>query len=73
MLTSGNANRGKEMEDDKIALPMEVMKQDWLDVDFCDDCGASIKEGETIHLDIEREHAGIIPAYCTKCVPKENE
>lgn len=57
--------------EDKEIQPMEVMTQNYLDIDFCDNCGAPIREGETVHLDVAHEHAGIIPAYCPKCASME--
>lgn len=46
---------------------LEKIKQEWLDVDCCDKCGKQIKYGDDIYLDVEHEHAGIIPAYCEEC------
>lgn len=48
----------------------KIMTQSWLDVDYCDVCGVEIKNCEEIYLDIKREHAGVIPAYCLKCAEK---
>lgn len=49
---------------------MEKMEQTWLDRDICDECGEEISYGEPIFLDVEHEHNGIIPAYCSKCAKK---
>jgi len=48
-------------------MRFEKLIQTWLDVDVCDRCGRPIPYGQPIYLDIEKERAGIIPAYCSNC------
>ena len=46
---------------------LEMIVQDYLDVDFCDRCDKPIQAGEPVWLDVDREYAGVVPAYCAPC------